>query len=269
MGYTPGYLNSFVDGPTVVYGTGYDYQPWDGEYFYPRPWTWGFDMCYNPWSGWGFGADYDYDWFDDGFGWGYGYGLGFGLGLGWGGWYGGGWWGGARTYRPAYRNWHGGRFGSGRRGGYYGDRTAINATTHMHMRYNNNVYRSRQGVIPRRSGNAGGFAGNYGLRGNYGFRSPGGNNIYADRQGNIYRRGAQGQWQQRDNRRWSPVNGATNRGLEQQRQMNFRGAMRAQNFHRASNYGGMRFSGGAARFGGAGHFGGGGGGGGGRSGRHR
>jgi len=70
MGYTPGYLNSFVDGPTVVYGTGYDYDPWYGDYFYPRPWTWGFDMSYNPWSGWGFGADYDYDWFDDGFGWG-------------------------------------------------------------------------------------------------------------------------------------------------------------------------------------------------------
>ena len=259
MGYTPGYLNSFVDGSTVVYGTGYDYEPWNGDYYYPRPWTWGFDMSYNPWSGWGFGADYDYDWFDDGFGWGYGY--GFGLGLGWGGWYGGGWWGGAGGYRPAYRNWHGGRFGSGGRGGYYGGNTTINGNTHMHMRYNNNIYRSRQGVIPGARGNTGGIAGNNGFRGNSGPRSAGGNNIVSDRQGNIYQRGAQGQWQQRVNRGWAPVNAAANRGLEQQRQVNMRGAVRAQNFQRASNYGGMRFSGGGGHFGGGGgHFGGGGGG---------
>jgi hypothetical protein len=260
MGYTPGYLNSFVDGPTVVYGTGYDYEPWNGDYYYPRPWTWGFDMSYNPWSGWGFGADYDYDWFDDGFGWGYGYGLGFGLGLGWGGWYGGGWWGGAGGYRPAYRNWHGGRFGSGGRGGYYGGSTTINGSTHMHMRSNNNVYRSRQGVIPGARGNSGGI-GNNDLRGNNSLHSQGGNNVFSDRQGNIYRRGEQGQWQQRVNRGWSPVNAAANRGLEQQRQMNARGAVRAQNFQRASNFGGMRFSGGGGHFsGGGGHFGGGGGG---------
>ncbi|HEV2479102.1 MAG TPA: hypothetical protein VGS79_05550, partial [Puia sp.] len=82
MGYTPGYLNSYVDGPTVVYGTGYDYDPWMGDYFYPRPWTWGFGMDYNPWTGWGFGLGYDYDWFNDGFDWGWGPGS-YG---GWGGW---------------------------------------------------------------------------------------------------------------------------------------------------------------------------------------
>jgi hypothetical protein len=258
MGYTPGYLNSFVDGPTVVYGTGYDYQPWDGDYYYPRPWTWGFDMCYNPWSGWAFGAAYDYDWFDDGFGWGYGFGLG--LGLGWGGWYGGGWWGGAGGYRPAYRNWHGGRFGYGGHGGYYGDRSVIDGNTHMHMRYNNNVYRSRQGVIPAVRGNT-----------DNAVRTRGGGNIFSDRQGNIYRRNEQGQWQQRVNRTWSPANnGGAYRELERQRQMNVRGAVRAQNFQRASNFGGMRFSGGGARFGGAGHFGGGHfGGGGGHFGGHR
>jgi hypothetical protein len=118
MGYTPGYLNSFVDGPTVVYGTGYDYDSWVGDYYYPRPWTWGFNMDYNPWYGWGFGLGYGYDWFNDDFGYGYGWGLGYGYGFG-GGWYGGGWWGGASAYRPAYRNWQGGRFRSNGRGGYY------------------------------------------------------------------------------------------------------------------------------------------------------
>jgi hypothetical protein len=249
-GYTPGYLNSYVDGPTVVYGTGYDYDPWMGDYYYPRPWTWGFDMCYNPWSGWGFGAGYDYDWFDDGFGWDYG----FGYGMGWGGWYGGGWWGGASAYRPAYRNWHGGRFRSDRRGGYYGRDAVIDRSTHMHMRYGNNIYRGRLGVISRTGSGARNFASNDRIN------ALGGNNIFTDRQGNIYRRTAQGLWQQRVNRSWSPmVNRGTGAGryLEQQRQMNFRGQVRAQNFQRASNFGGMRFSGGA-QFGGGGHLGGGG-----------
>ena len=45
MGYTPGYLNSFVYGPTVVYGTGFYYAPWYGAYYYPRPWSWGFNFA--------------------------------------------------------------------------------------------------------------------------------------------------------------------------------------------------------------------------------
>jgi len=33
MGYTPGYLNAYIYGPTVVYGTGYYYAPWYGSYY--------------------------------------------------------------------------------------------------------------------------------------------------------------------------------------------------------------------------------------------
>ena len=58
MGYTPGYLNSYVYGPTVVYGTGYYYSPWYGAYYYPRPWSWGFNFGYTPYFGWGFGWGY-------------------------------------------------------------------------------------------------------------------------------------------------------------------------------------------------------------------
>lgn len=98
-GYTPGYMGTEVtaDG-TVVYGTGYPYDPWIGSVWYGAPVTygWGFDDCWTPWWGWGYGC---------GFGW------GFGLGWGWGGcfpprpWWGGfghwhdhdgdGWWHGA------------------------------------------------------------------------------------------------------------------------------------------------------------------------------
>ena len=50
-GYTPGYMGTEVaDDGTVVYGTGYDYNPWIGSVWYGPPitWGWGFDCCWNP-----------------------------------------------------------------------------------------------------------------------------------------------------------------------------------------------------------------------------
>ena len=55
FGYTPGYLGSYVYGPTVIYGTGYYYQPWYGTVYYPRPVTYGYNFHYNPWTGWSMG----------------------------------------------------------------------------------------------------------------------------------------------------------------------------------------------------------------------
>jgi hypothetical protein len=50
-GYTPGYLGAVVGpGPTVVYGTGYDYPDWAGDVWYPGPDTWGwgpFDLGFD------------------------------------------------------------------------------------------------------------------------------------------------------------------------------------------------------------------------------
>lgn len=63
IGYTPGYLGSYVQSGVVIYGTGYYYNPWRGAYWYPRPYTWGFNMYYNPWYGWGFGGGWGFDWF--------------------------------------------------------------------------------------------------------------------------------------------------------------------------------------------------------------
>ncbi len=56
VGYTAGYTGCYVYGRTVVYGTGYNYHPWYRHAYYPRPWTWGFNVHYDPWSGWSFGA---------------------------------------------------------------------------------------------------------------------------------------------------------------------------------------------------------------------
>lgn len=108
-GYTPGYLNSYIDGCTVVYGTGFYYQPWLGAYYYPRPWTWWLGMCYDPWYGWEFGMGYDCDLFDYGWGW------DAGFGFVWGG--GGG--GIPGIYHPAYSVGRPGRrFRYVRHGGY-------------------------------------------------------------------------------------------------------------------------------------------------------
>jgi len=139
MGYTPGYLNAYVYGPTVVYGTGYYYRPWYGHYYYPRPYTWGFGIRYNPWFGWGFGVGFGYDWFN----------VSIGYGNPWGYWGYGGWWG-PRVYRPCY-------YGPSYyyRGGYYGYnsyrsyRQYNNVTVVNNYYVNNNIYRNRSGIVTR------------------------------------------------------------------------------------------------------------------------
>jgi hypothetical protein len=120
VGYTPGYLGSYVYGDTIVYGTGYYYPGWVGTDYYPAPVTWGYAPIYDPfycsWGfGWGYGAGFVsgffwgfplgvvvspwwygsywagwYPWYGYGYGypWGYGYGYG-GYGYGYGGWYAG------------------------------------------------------------------------------------------------------------------------------------------------------------------------------------
>lgn len=245
MGYTPGYLNNYIYGGTVIYGTGYAYTPWWGSYYYARPYTWGFGVSYNPWWGWSLGFGFGSGWFNGGFGY-----------SAWPGW-GGGWWGPA-IYRPPFR-YHsgyyrpgfygprysyygrggrvvvpGGRMG-GRTAGYSGGRTV------------NNIYRYRNDVVSggryggssrpvngggrmdagagggRINGSAGGgrYGGsagssrpgfNAGSPSNGGGRvaSPGsngsnGNRVFTDGGGNVYQRGNQGQWQQRDRSQWQPV----------------------------------------------------------------
>ena len=42
VGYTPGYLGTcYSPWGTVVYGTGWNYRPWIGNYWYGAPMTWG------------------------------------------------------------------------------------------------------------------------------------------------------------------------------------------------------------------------------------
>jgi len=56
-GYLPGYTGTYVDGPTIVYGTGYTYPGWYGSTYFPSQCTWGFNATYDPFAcAWGFDA---------------------------------------------------------------------------------------------------------------------------------------------------------------------------------------------------------------------
>jgi hypothetical protein len=141
MGYTPGYLNTFIYGPTIVYGTGYYYRPWYRRHYFPRPYTWGFSVRYNPWFGWGIGFSFSSGWFNGGFYSGRSYG------------YGGGWWG-PRNYRPSYCS-PSYRY----QRGYYGwNASGYNRNRSYNQVYrsynsNNNIYSNRGGIVSTNSRN--------------------------------------------------------------------------------------------------------------------
>jgi hypothetical protein len=142
VGYTPGYLNTYIYGPTVVYGTGYYYHPWYRTYYYPRPCTWGYGVRYNPWFGWGLNIGFSTGWFHVN--------IGFGNYSPWSYWGYGGWWG-PRVYRPpyCYTPYHsrGGWYG----GGWYGPYAANRGRNIVvnNINYNNNIYRARRNVVTR------------------------------------------------------------------------------------------------------------------------
>jgi hypothetical protein len=185
MGYTPGYLNAYVYGPTVVYGTGYYYRPWYGHYYYPRPYTWGFGIRYNPWFGWGFGLGFGYDWFNVS--------IGFGSYNPWGYWGYGGWWG-PRVYRPCY-------YGPSYyyRSGYYGYnsyssyRQYNNVTVINNYYARTNIYNGRNGVVTRnyRPDGPDRGGGRYGGGYNGGRMDVAGNGRFSSNGGNYNRGGNQ------------------------------------------------------------------------------
>lgn len=184
VGYLPGYTGCYVYGPTIVYGTGWHYPPWYGAYYYPRPVTYGFGVHYNPWSGWGFT-----------FGWSAGY-VSYGVHFHSHyrppyyrpPYYGGGWYGpgGYRPPPPGYRPGY--RPPPPRPTPYAsGGRTPANSNI-----YGRSGNRSRNTNINTLPANQRPKA----TRG-------GTNNVYVDRDGNVFRRDNSGQWQQRQGNTWT------------------------------------------------------------------
>jgi hypothetical protein len=213
VGYTPGYTGSYIYHTTIVYGTGWYYRPWISPYYYyPRYGTWGFNIRYNPWTGWNFGLS-----------WGWGpFRVGF---------YTGGYW--HRHHRWHHR--HGGRWGPGGyrpRPVHYGHNNFNRANVRHNNLYRDKAQRAnvsntrdfRPGTQEARNrvatGDRAGTSrpaarpGSGKIQANDLSRpstsdrkaqpSKAKNNVFTDRSGNVYRQTDKG-WQKNDGKGWSNV----------------------------------------------------------------
>ena len=149
-------------------------------------------MHYNPWTGWSMGFTFNYGWFHfSSYG---GYGCC------------GGWWG-PPVYRPPYHPpYHGGYYGH-RPGVGGGNTINIDNSTNINVGGRNNIYRDRQGVTPSRPAAADRLPGKETRPTDRPGQRPETkpatrpatkpNNVYTDREGNVYRRDKDN-WQQYD-----------------------------------------------------------------------
>jgi hypothetical protein len=204
VGYTPGYVGVYPYYGSVVYGTGFYYPPYMSPYvYYPRPVTYGFHVSYNPWTGWGFGMSVS--------------GPFMSFGIHFGGYYGpyrppyyGGGWYGAGGYRPppppGYRppgygggspGYGGGSpgYGGGRpSGGSPGQRPPSASTMPANI-YDRPSNKDRAAPRPA-TGDARPYK-----------PAAGTNDVYAGRDGNVYRQNQGGGWDQHSREGWQSAGG--------------------------------------------------------------
>jgi hypothetical protein len=197
VGHTPGYMYSYPYYGAPVYGTGWYYPPYYGRYYYPRPPTWGFNVGYNPWTGWNFGLSWS-----NGF---------FSMGVSWGGGYRGGYYPGRCC---------GGYYGGGYRGGYHGGNTVINTgdinignsvnignrntvKNNIDRSRNTNINNSRQNIY-NRGDNRSRKADRATAQRNLQQARPASNrqnNVFADKNGDVARH-TDNKWESRENGQW-------------------------------------------------------------------
>jgi hypothetical protein len=200
VGYTPGYVWSYPWYGCPVYGTGWYYPPYWGAAYYPRPATFGMHVSYNPYTGWGMGFTYSNGFLT----------IGVGFGGGYGGYYRPGYPVGAYYRPPAYYPpggyrrpyYEGQRPGSPRPTPYTdaGRRAAAANAGYA----NRNLYNEA-----RAGGRVASADSQAAARLQQADRpGTGPNNVYADRNGNVYRRTDQG-WETREQSEWRSAGGAT------------------------------------------------------------
>lgn len=172
VGYYPGYTNSYVYNGTVVYGTGYHYPYWYGSYYYPRPVTFGFGVHYNPYSGWGFS---------------------FGIHIGWGFHPYGCW--GAAGFHYGYR----GGYNNGYRRGYaHGYNQGSRSNGANMARNRNNVYADRNNGV-KETGNVNRTRPTDKGNMNKAQASSKQNNMYANKDGQVYQQKKDGSFENKSN----------------------------------------------------------------------
>ena len=196
VGYTPGYMWSFPYYGVPVYGTGWYYPPYYGSVYYPRPPTWGFNVGYNPWTGWSFGLSWTNGFFSFGMSWGGGYRGGYYPGHCCGGWYGGGYRG------PTIINTGDINIGNSVN---IGNRTDVG--NRIDRETNLNIDNSRTNLYDRpenRARNADSQTARQNLK-QARPASSRANDVFADRDGNVARN-VQDNWETRENGQWKPDN---------------------------------------------------------------
>jgi hypothetical protein len=199
VGYTPGYTSTYVYGGAVVYGTGYYYPAWYGSYYYPRVSTWGFGVRYNPYTGWSFGVTYSNGRFT--------------FGIGFGGYGGSGWWGPA-GYHGYWRGYRRGYYHGWNRGFYNGARAGYRAGARAGYRQSN-IYNNRPQPRPVRTAQP--RATNRAINAPNAVSRTQQNNVFADRNGDVFRRDSSGNWEQRAGGNWQSAGQAATRAGEVQR----------------------------------------------------
>lgn len=238
VGYTPGYTGSYVDNGTVVYGTGYDYSGYSSpEAYIPAPATYGYAAAYDPYANsWGYQPSYynPGSWLAAGL-------TAAAVGVGvaaiannwWGhphGYWGGGYWGAGGYNNININNIHNNVINPrpGPRPPHWGPdgRPIVHPVVSPGNRPNLYNRPGNQNLLASRSGApvarpASGVAGE--RPGQIGAGRPGGgpaagtkpaqpkvrpaggqNNVLADRNGQVYKRDNQGNWQQRQGNQWKP-----------------------------------------------------------------
>lgn len=164
FGYYPGYTSTYVYYGTVVYGTGWYYDSWYHHHYYPRHCTWGYHMYWHHYYGWGSGCHYSHSRYN--------------FYIGHGSHYHRGRWGPA-GYRRAYRR--------GYAQGY----------DHARQDRERNIYRNKANadrvIKTERRPNAKVAGKTTNLK----------NNVYADKNGDVLRKNADGRWETNRGGQWA------------------------------------------------------------------
>jgi uncharacterized protein (TIGR03000 family) len=245
VGYTPGYFGTYVvPWGGVVWGTGWAYRPWIGNWWYGRAWSYGWGARFG-WTagGWGlsFSAWHARPWWGP---------------AGWNArWSGGAWHAGWNAgYGGRYNNVHFNQVNFNNFNAYnrWNSNVRIRNTTNVNINQANisrtninraSLDRANLGATNVRNNLVINNANN--IRNNLGVNTGAANNVFAGRDGNVYRR-AEGNWQQHTGTGWQQFRpGATGPQINNLQQLNNAASARraaqtsSYNFHGAGGFAGQ------------------------------
>lgn len=222
VGYTPGYFGTcMAPGGCVVYGTGYRYKPWVGAAWYGRPWSYGFGTAF----GWG------------GAGWGFSFAGAAGRP-----WWGPVGWntshaGGGSAYRSGWERGWGGAYNN-----HHVSQMNFN-NFNTYNRFDNNTVKHPSTTVNKTT-NKTTTVNNTNTRNTYAGNKTATvdnkNNVYAGKDGNVYRNNGDKGWEQQGDKdnKWKPVDkkgpgGDEQKNLQKDQQNRYAGQQHYDGFKQA------------------------------------